>query len=101
MFFVKRKNSVTITEINGQEYQKWLDGIIDNNLYIAVKLLWYISGVVTDQYTSTYKSPGIISKNENSIKTAELVLPGISSYLTNLTEFYSNSDYIVPKDINE
>ena len=45
-------------------------------------------------------SKSIPEKNNDEIITAAKTIPRISTVLTKLTEYYSDTTYIVPKDIN-
>jgi hypothetical protein len=45
-------------------------------------------------------APGVVEKNFQEIRKAEMELPGISLILTNPIQYYSDSDFVIPKDIN-
>ena len=47
-----------------------------------------------------HKIKSIPEKNNDEIITAAKTIPRISTVLTKLTEYYSDTTYIVPKDIN-
>jgi hypothetical protein len=100
-YFLQKKNdNVTIIEIDSTQYELLLTNKIDQNLYSGVQLTWYISGAINDTYINNTKQFGVISKNTNSLKTAEKNMPGISKKLNNLTELYTDTDFVVPRDIN-
>ena len=42
----------------------------------------------------------VSEKNDDQIASAAKTISDISKKLTNLTEYYSDTTYIVPKDIN-
>lgn len=55
--------------------------------YSIVRLYWFLAGEIEDTQPGAYKIPGIRTKNTESIKAAEKVIPGLSQYLTNPLEF--------------
>ena len=100
-YFIKKSNQFDIIEINESQYKDWSSKKIDPNLYTAVKITWYITGNIQDEKSGIAIKPGVISKNTAELKTAEQRLSGITAKLTNLTEYYTDADFVVPKDINE
>ena len=42
--------------------------------------------------------PGVKAKNKKAITKSKI--PGLSAKLTNLLEFYTDTDFLVPADIN-
>lgn len=100
-FFMKKRNLSNIFEIDEPQYDKWLGNKIDNNLYIAIKIIWSIGGSVDDVRTGPYIVRGARYKNIAELRRAEKLMPGITSYIRNPIEYYSDNDYIVPKDVNE
>ena len=100
-YFLQRKNdSNNIIEIDSAQFDLYANQQIDNNLYTAIELTWYITGNVDDVNINNSKQFGVISKNKNSVINAERRMPGISSKLSNLLEFYIDTDFVVPRDIN-
>ena len=65
-----------------------------------IKLKWIIKGNLQDDIVAGILIPSVSKRNALSIKIAENVMPNLSLYLTNLTEFFINSNYIVTPDIN-
>ena len=41
------------------------------------------------------------TKNKDEVQIASQTIQGISVYLNNLLEFYSDTTFIIPKDLNE
>ena len=100
-YFLQRKNDLNnIIEINSEQFDLYVNQQIDTNLYTVVQLTWYITGNVDDVIINNSKQLGVISKNKNSVINAERRMPGISSKLSNLLEFYTDTDFVVPRDIN-
>jgi len=46
------------------------------------------------------KVPGVIELNTKEIQRMEQTLPGISKKLTNPLQYYTDTDFVVPRDIN-
>lgn len=100
-YFLQRKNNLNdIIEVDSTQFDLYANQQIDNNLYTAVQLTWYITGNTQDTITNGSKQFGIISKNKNSVTNVEQRMPGISKKLSNLLEFYTDTDFVVPRDIN-
>ena len=73
---------------------------IDSKLYSATSLTWFISGNINDKRLNGYLIEGVATKNKKEIQRAALSLPQLSSYLTNLTEYYTDNVFNIPTDIN-
>lgn len=99
-YFIQRINDPTILEINQTTYQKWSANTIDKKMHIATELQWFITGNIEDSTIRGVFIPGIMTKNKESITKASSNIPDLSLILTNLTEFYTDTDYSVPVDIN-
>jgi hypothetical protein len=99
-FFLKKVNEDLFIEVSEQTWTEWQSNKIDRNLYGGVQLDWYISGPIDDTRHNGVLKPGVISRNKKQIAAAEFTLPGISKKLTNPLEFYTDTDFVVPSDIN-
>ena len=99
-YFIKQQNDNTIIEIDKLQYDNWSNNVIDRKMHQAVQITWYIAGTISDSYDGTVFVPGVISKNQQQIAIASQTISNLSSYLTNLTEFYTDNDYSTPIDIN-
>jgi len=64
-------------------------------------LQWYITGNIQDVVQGSVNVLGVRSKNLKQIEAANKILPGISEVLKNHLQFYTDTAFIVPKDINE
>ena len=73
---------------------------IDRTLYTAVLIPWYITGNLHDTTVNNVYIPGVVTKNRQSIITATDQIPELFTYLTNLSEFYIDSTFYIPVDIN-
>jgi len=98
-FFIKKRNDNAIIEINKQQYDAWKSDQIDKKLYIAIEIAWYISGPANDVITGILV-PGVATLNKKQIQLAANTMPEIATYLTNPLQFYADTDFYVPKDIN-
>ena len=99
-YFIKKINEQLIVEIDKTQYKAWQTKKIDPILYTAVQLAWIITGNLENTNNGSVFIPSVATKNKKQINIAERQLKGLSSYLTNLTEFFVDTDLIVPTDIN-
>jgi hypothetical protein len=99
-YFIKKINNETIIEINQNQYNAWLQDVIEKKMHIAITLTWYISGNIEDITSGIVVIPGVISKNQKQVAYASKTLPGLSNILINFIEYYTDNDYSVPIDIN-
>jgi len=99
-YFINKLNQNEILEIDLIQYNNWFEGQIDKILYTAVTINWSITGTLNDVVENGITKPGVITRNRSEIAVASKRIPYISNMLNNLTEFYTDSDFVVPKDIN-
>lgn len=98
-FFIKKRNDNAIIEIDKQQFDAWKSDQIDKKLYIAIEIVWYIAGPANDVITDILV-PGVATLNKKQIQLAANIIPEIATYLTNPLQFYADTEYTVPKDIN-
>jgi len=99
-FFIKKRNDNAIIEINSQQFNAWQTDQLDKKLYVAIEIAWYISGTANDVITAGILVPGVATRNKKQIQLAANSIPEIATYLTNPLQFYADTEYTVPKDIN-
>jgi hypothetical protein len=99
-YFLKKANEYIINEVDESQYNKWGIQQIDSNIWNATQLTWYITGNLHDEYLHGVLVPGVIEKNLQEIQRAETEVPGIALVLTNPVQYYSDTDFVIPKDIN-
>lgn len=100
-YFLQRKNNLeNIIEIDSDQFDLYNTKQIDNNLFNGAKLTWTISGNVSDIISNGTKQLGVATKNKIAITTIEKQIPGISKKLSNLLEFYTDTEFTIPRDIN-
>lgn len=97
-YFINKINENKITEIDKQQYQSWQNYQIDQAMYSAIQLKWTITGTLNDTIQNGITIPGVITKNRKAITASKM--PSLVNVLSNLTEFYTDADFIIPKDIN-
>ena len=99
-FIIKRANDNVFYEVNSDTYDMYTREDIDPVLYLAVKFKWYITGNINDVRQGNILIPGVPSNNYKELQTAEKTVPNITSYLTDLLQYYVDNDNVTPKDIN-
>jgi hypothetical protein len=100
-YFLKKCNEDLIYEVDVTQYTNQLTSVIDSHLYISAAITWFITGETVDVTTNNVKTRGVISKNRQSIRNTENQMPGITRLLKNLLQYYTDTDYVVPRDINK
>jgi len=98
-YFLKKINETIIIEVSQEQYTSYQNQRIDNNMYVAASIRWQITGPM-QTVTTPIKIPGVLEINQRAVTAIETTIPGISNRLSNLMEFYSDIDYVVPKNIN-
>lgn len=99
-YFIRKQNETIVFEIDAAQYSKWSNNQIDNKIYTATQLEWFITGNMQDTKNGNVMIPGVITKNTQQIKAAARTIPELTTILSNPLEFYSDTDYIAPIDIN-
>jgi hypothetical protein len=99
-YFFKKYDNENIQETNFQNYNIITTSRADRKLYSIVTFKWYITGDQQDTYKNGVLVPGVVSKNSKIISQANQKLKGISNLLTNPLQYYSDTDFIRPVDIN-
>lgn len=100
-YFLKKVNEDLIYEVDDIQYFDQLRNVIDVHLYDGAAVKWYITGETVDTVNGSTTTLGVITKNRKAIKDAEPIVPGISKLITNLLEYYEDTTYVIPTDINE
>ncbi len=98
-YFVQRQTDYAIIEINLDQINDLNSSLIDPNLYKSIKLNWFIAGPLQDSGTNII-TRGVLTKNKMAVNVAEKTIPSIRNRLSNLSEFYTDTDFKVPFDIN-
>lgn len=99
-YFVQKHNDSNVIEVNKSIYDMIRNDKSEAILYKIVQLKWYIVGNIEDTVDKTVKIPGIVTKNLQQIQIASKTIKYIQTKLNNVTEFYTDIDFVVPADIN-
>lgn len=87
-FFAKRVNGgvETIVEISKDDVNK----LFGNILYMTIDLNWMIDGPLYDDSFGDIPIYGVVDSNKRMLDMKEKQMPGISTFLSNLTQYYRN-----------
>jgi len=99
-YFIQNINNKTIIEIDSKQFDFWKTNTIDKTIHNAVRISWYISGNKQDIIDNGVLKLGVITKNINQINSVKSRVPGISKILTDPLQYYTDTDFIAPVDIN-
>lgn len=99
-YFVQNVTDLNITEVSPELFLQYQQNLLDNNLYKALELPWIISGILQSETTNGVIVNGVYDKNKKTVEINNIEMPGLNSKLVNLTEFYTDTTYIVPENIN-
>lgn len=99
-YFIKKNNEQQIFEINKLQFDEYTMQQIDNNIYTAIMIKWYITGAKEDIILNGTTVVGVITKNQKQIDGSRKNMPGIDLYLTNTLQYYTDNSYVIPTDIN-
>lgn len=99
-YFIQNINNKTIIEIDSKQFDFWKTNTIDKTIHNAVRISWYISGNKQDIIDNGVLKLGVITKNINQINSVKSRIPGISKILTDPLQYYTDTDFIAPVDIN-
>ena len=99
-YFLKKVNEPRIIEISKQIFEDFAALKVDPNLYKTAKLKWHITGQIEDSQNGSLVTFGVKTKNKQAIKEANKNLQRLDVKLRNLAEFFSDTTFNVPDDIN-
>jgi hypothetical protein len=99
-YFCKKRNEDVVFETNSEQWQQWQQGQLDQVLWDIVPVQWKITGPLENTTQNKITTLGVINYNRDQIIKAQQVLPTILHYVTNFSEYYTDSDFTTPKDIN-
>lgn len=99
-YIAKKYNETKIIETDKVQFDKWLENKIDQNIWQIISIYWKITGPLTSQTKNGVTVTGVQESNTKTITELETIMPGISSFLKNPTQYYTDSDFVIPRDIN-
>jgi len=98
-YFVQRANDLNaeIVEIDEKQYNAIFgqSSVINYQLYIPMNLRWKIAGPLHDEiddFTRRVVVPGVEDTNRRTVQASEKKMPGLSTKLVKLDQFYSDDD---------
>lgn len=102
-YFLKKINEFKVFEVSQDVYDKHSAETVDPNLYVSLKIDWYISGIPNSAIKDGIYVIGTYEKNLSAIQNAERIIPSISKLLIDPLQFYNGtgSTMIIPPDINQ
>lgn len=86
-YFLKKFNDSNVIEISKKQFDLYQNNKIDKNAYVSATVKWYITGDAA-------------KNNLKSVNDASQQIPQLRSILSNLSQFYTDTDFNVPRDIN-
>jgi hypothetical protein len=99
-YFLKKVNETSIIEVDQEQYQKWINKQIDSVVYLGISIPWTIAGEIEDTNINGTMIKGVRTRNNLQIQYANSKLPGISDYLNNPLQYYLDTTFVIPQDIN-
>jgi hypothetical protein len=99
-YIAKKYNETKIIEIDKLQFDKWLENKIDQNVWQIIPVYWKISGPLTTQIKGVVTTLGVREHNTKTVIELESRMPGISMFLNNPIQYYTDTEFVVPRDIN-
>lgn len=99
-YFAQKHNETSIIEISSQQFLDIIQRIEDPNMYRTTSIIWYITGDLTTSINGSVQTLSVQQRNQQQIEFAKQNISNIHTKLTDLTELYTDTTYIVPADIN-
>ena len=99
-YFLKKVNETSIIEVDQEQYQKWINKQIDSVVYLGISIPWTIAGEIEDTNINGTMIKGVRTRNNLQIQYANSKLPGILDYLNNPLQYYLDTTFVIPQDIN-
>ena len=99
-YFLYKINSQQTTEISLSAYNKWYSQKLDNNIYVTIKIIWYIAGSAENTVNGNVTTLGVIQRNQSTINRINRQYPGFRDTVNNPLELYVDTTIIVPPAIN-
>jgi hypothetical protein len=90
-YFIKNNVTNKFYELSPEDYTTILPQINSlraDDVYKIGTVKWYIAGYLEDYSENNIKIKGVLTLNHEELSTSETKLPGISSYLFDLSEFF-------------
>jgi hypothetical protein len=98
---LKNVSTNQLIEIDSKTLKQYQAKKIDNNLYQLETINWKISGVLNTTIVNGIIIEGVIEQNIKEIEIKSRKMPELLQYIKSYSEFYTDTTYIVPKNINQ
>ena len=82
------------------QFDKWLENKIDQNIWQIIPVYWKITGALETQIKGNVTTLGVREYNTKTVTELQSVISGISSFLNNPIQYYTDLEFNVPRDIN-
>lgn len=99
-YFAYKINDQQVIELDHVQFEELIAGKIDNNMFSAIKTVWYITGIPSTIITGNVKTLGVIDKNQSTINRINRQYPGFNNVVNNPLELYVDDTIKVPAPIN-
>lgn len=99
-FIFLKNNDKIVIESDQLQYEAWQREEIDNNIYTAVTVKWYITGELRSQTINGVLTEGVLDKNIRIYNILNKSYPAIAKYLADPLQFYADTSIVIPRDIN-
>lgn len=99
-FIFLKNNDKIVIESDQLQYEAWQREEIDNNIYTAVTVKWYITGELRSQNINGVLTDGVFDKNIRIYNILNKSYPAIAKYLADPLQFYADTSIVIPRDIN-
>ena len=99
-YIAKKYNETKIIETDKLQFDKWLENKIDQNIWQIIPVYWKITGALETQIKGNVTTLGVREYNTKTVTELQSVISGISSFLYNPIQYYTDLEFNVPRDIN-
>ena len=99
-YIAKKYNETKIIETDKLQFDKWLENKIDQNIWQIIPVYWKITGALEAQIKGNVTTLGVREYNTKTVTELQSVISGISSFLNNPIQYYTDLEFNVPRDIN-
>jgi hypothetical protein len=98
---LKNVSTNQLIEIDSTTVKNYQKKKIDNNLYQLETIEWKISGTLNTVIKNGISEIGVVEQNIETIREKSKVMPELLQYFKSYSEFYTDTTYEVPENINQ
>jgi len=99
-YFCGKRNAELVFDVDETQYQQWLSGGFDRNMWDVVPVQWKITGPLESETRNGVLMLGVIGHNARQLQAAATIIPAIQKYANTLTQYHTDADFVIPIDIN-